>query len=142
METLKQHQQLHKKISWPDLYFAAEVNKETFEDVNITTLKCFYFDLAQEQALLEVGLKSKSRLEKRIKHIIEAQTIKVQEHVEVTHSGIRVVINRETIEEGAVFSALNMVASALDKLDGKSGVVPFSESMSFKLSDFAWLRRH
>lgn len=143
METLtKYNPHPHKKFSWPELYFTAEASREAFEDVNVVTLKSFYFDQAQEIALQEVGLKNKSRLERRIKEIIESQTIKVQEHVSVTHGSKQVVINRESIDEAAVWSALDMLASALEELDGKSGAVPFSEPMSFKLSEFAWLHRH
>lgn len=137
----KQHQ-LHNRISWPDLYFTAEATREAFEDVVVVTLKSDFVDRVYDRAIKEVGLKSQTRLSKRAYEIIQQQEIKVQERVEITKAGMKVIVNCNEVNEAAVWRALDMLAQALDVLEGKVGTVPFGESVSFETTEIVWLHTH
>lgn len=129
-------------ISWDALYFTAESHQESFQDVNIITLKSYFVDKVYEAAIREVGLISEHALDRKAVMIIASQAIKVQEHVEISSTGIKVVINRNMIDDDATWAALDNVAIALERLDGKSGIVPFSEYLSFAATDITWLHKH
>lgn len=142
MKRLPIQYQTTTPISWDALYFAAESHNEPFQDVNVITLKSHFVDKVYEEAIREVGLLDEQLLTKKVAKVIASQEIKVQEHVEVSPRGIKVIINRNIIDDKATWDALDHVAVALERLDGKTGIVPFSEYFSFTAADITWLHKH
>lgn len=139
---MKAPQQKSHNISWPDVYFTAEANRERFEDVNIVTLKSHLTEQAYDQAIHEVGISNETKLRHRVNTILNSGQLRVTEHVEVRQDSIRVVVDCENIDDETVWVALDMVASALDKLQGKLGTVNFSGFKSYTVSDITWLNVH
>ena len=136
------HQSKRGRISWPDVYFAAEANREAFEDVSVATLDSYLVDMAYEIAINEVGLEDSSILVQRAHEILTKETVSGKEHVDVSGHGINVVIDRKEIDEDALWDILDMVATALDKLDGKFGKIYFGESKRYKPVEYDLLNLH
>jgi hypothetical protein len=131
------------KISWPDVYLTAEADQEHFEDVSILSLKGYYTEKVYDQAIADVGCEDAEKLMKRVRQIINEGQTYVQEHVKISSSGMRVVLDCENVNnEEVLWSALDMLASAMERLDGHHGKVSFSALRAFTLTDVVWLNHH
>jgi len=128
-------------INWPSVYFTAELSGEAFQDVNVVTLKNYYVDKVYELAIDKVGM-DPLLIEKCALKMLNSNLVTVREFVKVTPNKIIVVINSENVNDDAIWLALDRVAIALDKLDGTTGTIPFSEYVSFTTTDITWLRKH
>jgi hypothetical protein len=135
-------QQSRKQISWPDVYFTAEANRERFDDVNVVTLKSYLAEKAYDIAIAELGVEHPDALLARVRVILDSGRIYVSEHVKVNRSGIRVVVDCELIDEDSIWKALDMVASALEQLNGMSGKIHFGSTITYKTTDIGWLNLH
>lgn len=137
------------RIEWANAYFVAAAYGEPLEDVTIKTTRSVYVDLAY-LAAAEIVLRYKnghllnqSVFDKVAKMIIDDGRVFVQEHVEVTNGGIFVCINAHTVENDEVtWRALDMLATALEHLDGKTGTVYFSEPLRFTSQELGWVITH
>lgn len=78
------------KISWPDVVFYAEADRQPFADAQFITLYSFCLELSE--------LTGKS-----------LDQVKVAEHVEVFESHIRVVIDETTIDDEAIARGLDLL---------------------------------
>lgn len=140
------------RIEWADVYFTAAANKEPFEDVSIVTAKSAYLELACTAAadiLLSRCTKTPCfRLQQHdvfeyAQHIMDEGTVFVQEHVKVSPEGIYVCINAVNVEEeDVVWRALDMLANALEILNGAQGTVYFGEELRFSSSEIPWSTTH
>jgi len=79
-----------KNISWPDLVFLAEAEREPFSDVQIITLYSHCLNLAEE---MELSL----------------PCIEQSEQVEVFEDRVQIVVDAETVDDDAVVRALNFL---------------------------------
>lgn len=139
---LHQPQPQHNTISWSDVYFTAEANREPFEDVNIITLKSYFTEKVYELATRQVGVEDTIKLMRRVRQIIKGGELKVYEHVNVSSTGIRIIIDAETVDDDTLWTALDKLASALDCLEGKCGKVTFGTPTTYTLSDIPSLNLH
>lgn len=129
-------------ISWSQVYFTAEANREPFEDVNIITLKSYFTEKVYDLATQQVGVEDTNKLMRRVRHIIKGGELKVYEHVEVSPTGIRIITDAETVDDDTLWTALDKLAAALDCLEGKCGMVTFGQPTTYKLSDIPSLNLH
>ena len=137
------------RIEWADVYFTACANREVFSDVTIITAKSEYADLAF-QAAADIALKatrstypSQHVLHEIASFIMDENKVHSQEHVKVTDNGITVCINAISVEdEDVVWRALDMLADALQHLDGQPGVVYFGDKLYFSSSEIQLSTTH
>lgn len=128
------------RIKWADLYFAACSEKETFEDVTIVTAKSEYANLAF-QAAAELILQTSHNIVQddvlqTAQVIMDAGKVHIQEYVRVNDVGITVCINAVSVEdEDVVWRALDMLADALQHLDGSHGTVYFGNNLQFSSAE-------
>lgn len=136
------------RIEWADVYFTASADKEPFEDVEIVTAKNSYLDLAFIAAADIVmkghtnGAPAIDDVHRLAKIIMDDHKIFVQEHVEVSAERISICINALTVDDDVVWRALDMLAVALEQLDGGAGTVYFGEKLRFSSSEIAWGTTH
>lgn len=131
-------------ISWPDVVIAAAASHESFEDVTIVTARSSFADLAMEAAadicVREGHTLSEEKVLAVAQALITGNKIEVRESVCVNAGVITACINVPSTEaEDVPWKALEMVASALDQLNGHDGVVVFSDSLRFTLAEVPWL---
>lgn len=135
------------RIEWADAYFAAATTGEPLEDVTIRTARSTYADLAYTAAA-EILLRESPQLsiaafDEVAKKIIDEGRVFVQEHVDITNDGISICINAYSVENDEVtWRALDMLAVALEHLDGKTGTVYFGEPLRFSSQELGWVITH
>lgn len=142
MNTVSSNTTLANRIAWADVYFTAEAGREPFEDVEIVTLKSSYLDLALVAAA-DILLKERSNsvpstddVMNIAKLIMDDHKIFIQEHVNMSSEGITVCINAASLDdEDVVWRALDMLADALEHLDGAHGTVYFGEQLRFSSNE-------
>lgn len=123
----------------------ANVMDEGFDDVHIITLKSDIASNAAIEAINSLILEdvlaiSDSELDFMAKEMVAAGTISGREYVIVDQYGIEVCIDSDDTENPETLSrALDMVADALDQLDGTHGTIYFSEPKTYTLTDMPWL---
>lgn len=130
-----------KQIQWPSAYFEASSSREPFEDVHIITAKGEFAAKALELSAVSPAKSfSESEIRKRAQQLIASQQITVTEFVSINETGITVCINADTVEDDNVmWRALDMLANALDQLDGTQGIITFGEPLKFTMSDVPWI---
>lgn len=137
------NQQLHNQPDWPSVIFAAEREKEPFEDVQVVTARCEYVNLAYQAAteMLQSNQQSNiATLHALAKTLIATQKLHIQEYVRVDQTGITVCLNvRSTEHDDVMWLALDRVSAALNQLDGDHGVVFFGPELRFSLSEVSSL---
>lgn len=126
-------------MNWPNVVFAAEAAQEPFEDVNIITALGLFVDTAFQAAADLVYTEGHTLTQEKVQSVafamIADRKIMVQEHVRVNADGITVCINVPDVNDEAVqWQALDRVASALDSLNGCTGVVVFSDNLYFNVN--------
>jgi hypothetical protein len=130
-------------ISWADVYFTAEAQREPFADANIITLKSYLTEKAYEIAIQENGFINTPSLFPRVCELFNQGTMSEAEHVEISREGIRIVINSETVDdEDAIWHALDLLADAMDHLGSSPGIVRFGSPVRYKAADISWLNLH
>lgn len=137
--------QQHNAIDWPGVYFAAEAEREPFEDVNVITARAEYVnraELAAVELLTEQGLVCNlQNISQLARTLIATSKVFVQEFVRIEQDGtITVCIDVPTLQSDTVmWRALDYVAKAIDQLDHKEGTVYFSEQIRFPVSAVPWV---
>lgn len=134
----------HNPVRWAEVVIAAEAAKEPFEDVTIVTARSCFADLALQAAADLVYKQGHALTDNKVKAIaqslIASQKICVQEHVRINEDGIIVCLDvADTQDEYVMWRALDLLADALDKLNGKTGVVVYGEDLRFTLGEVPWL---
>lgn len=131
------------RIKWPSAIFEASSAQEPFEEVHVVTAKAAYVDKACELAgdqLLRGGSISEQDIARVAKQIISSQRLTVHESVTVNGDGMNIVINAENVEDdGIMYRALDMLADALDQLQGEEGTITFGDALSFSLAEVPWI---
>lgn len=123
LQTQARHQ---SKINWAELYLMAESEAEPFADVRVVTARSEFDRLVAEQLFhysedFPFG-------ETTLKLDVE-----VRESVTLTPTGeFSVVIDAPEVSDDAVWKSMDMVAEAMNQLDGVPGVVYFSSPIKFK----------
>lgn len=135
-----QTQQHPSKLPWADVYFAAEAAREPFQDVTVITARSEYARLAllASADIIHNGNVplTSGRVQSLALLLISQGRITIQESVSIEDEAITAVINVPTTEDDdAMWKALDLVAEALDSLDGKSGKVYFGEQLKFSQAD-------
>jgi hypothetical protein len=133
-------------LCWPEVYFAAEADNEEFEDVKIVTLKSYLVDKAHDIAISDhnfvVGVDSDTTLRSIVGRILNTDLLREAPHVDVSAAGILVVMDCEIIDDDTIFPALDMVLSALKKLNGAYGIITFGPTVSYSATEIAWMNLH
>lgn len=136
-------------IAWADVYFTASANHEPFEDVEIVTAKSSYLNLALVAAADIIMKESLSAAPSPVDVsniatlLMDDRKVFVHEHVKVAPEGISICINAITLDdEDAVWRALDMLADALEHLDGAHGTVYFGTPLHFSSSEISWNTVH
>lgn len=141
--TMLQHPP-HNSIDWSNVYFTAEAFQDPFDDVQIITARSQFLEHAYQIAA-EMLIDSATELTEQsvstvALSLIAAKKVAVREFVETTNDGLIVCINSPSTEDDNVmFRALDLVALALDQLDGQQGVVYFGDELQFSVTDVASL---
>lgn len=121
LQTQAQHQ---SKINWADLYLMAESEAEPFADVRVVTARSEFDRLVAEQMF--------SYSEQSPFGATFVLDVEVRESVTLSTDGeFSVVINTPDVSDDAVWKAMDMVAEAMNVLDGHAGVVYFSQPIRF-----------
>ena len=81
---------MKNNISWPDLVFLAEAEREPFADVQIITLYSHCLNLAEEMNLPLVAIEQ-------------------GEQVEVFQDRVQIVVDAETVDDDAVVRGLDLL---------------------------------
>lgn len=129
-------------FKWPELLFYAEATREAFRDARIITAVSKYVDIAYNIALTEhVFQEDPDPLQLRsiVSTIINAERHSVREYVDVTNRGIWICIDVFEIDDNAKMKALDMIASALEQLNGGHGRIYFGGELTFTTVDTPWL---
>lgn len=137
----------HNPSKWAEVVIAAESAKEPFEDVTIVTAKSAFVDLAYQAAADLIYRQGHALTDEKVNAIartlIGTQKVAVREHVSVSEAGITVCLNVADVnDEYVLWRAMDLLAKALDQLDGKTGVVAFSDDLMFSLSEVPWVLSH
>lgn len=137
--------QLQSKIDWSGVYFTAEAAREPFEDVNVVTTRAEYVNLASIAAVellheqhIECTTQNVSRMARTL---IATSKVFVQEFVRVDENGmITVCVDVPDLRnDDVMWRALDLVAKALDQLDGHPGTVYYGEQKRFAVSEVPWI---
>lgn len=141
---MHQSTQPSNRISWPSAFFEASSSLDTFDEVHIVTARSAYADKAlelAEEAQNNQGF-SEETIRKGACFLVNSQQLSIHESVTVDINGISVCINAETVEdENIMWRALDLVADALDQLDGAYGTITYGDPLKFSISDVPWLLR-
>lgn len=112
------------KINWVDLYLMAESEAEPFADIRVVTARSEFDRLVDEQIF--------NYYEKFPFGAAFVSDVEVRESVTLSATGeFSVVIHTTEVSDNAAWKAMDMVAEAMDKLDGNAGVVYFSAPIRF-----------
>lgn len=144
MKTDNQGAQFFWNTDWAKLYFTAESERESFQDIQVVTAKSEYVRLATMRAFIGVDEDEfdTNDFQRQIADIINNQTIVVHEFVDISARGIVCCIDVEAITDDTAGVAIQMIAEALDRLDGKYGVVNLSKPLQYKTTDIPWFYKH
>ena len=113
------------KINWADLYLMAEAEAEPFADVHVVTAQSEFDRLTAERKFFD-------SLDNPFGSISRCDAVNVQESVTLSIDGeFSVVVNAREISEEATWKALDMVAEAMDQLNGEAGIVYFGKPLTF-----------
>ena len=140
MKTISQPQ-LHD-FKWPELLFYAEATHEAFRDARIITAASKYVDIAYRVAMDEPifgDITNPSQLRATVVSIINAEKHSVREYVDISKRGILACIDVHTIDDNAMLKSLDMIANALEQLNGSDGRIYFGEELTFTTVDTPWL---
>lgn len=137
--------QPNNRIEWARAYLEASSMNETFEDVHIVTAKSELVETACDLILAQADMfrvyddADHQAVMVSARKLVDEGAVSVREYVKVDNSGIRVCINTETTEDpDAMWRALDMVADALQVLDGSHGTINFSNKLKFQSSEIPW----
>ena len=135
--------QQHNTINWPEVYMMAESNNEPFADVRILTAKSEYIRAYSDYLDLGYTTNDQQNYNSVLSSAINSHSLDVYESVSIDGDGaITVVINRESVTDETTWDALDMVAHAMEQLDGEEGTIRFGSPLSFKSTDIPWLTLH
>ena len=128
--------QLESKDFWSDVIISAAGDNELFEDVRISTVRSFFTD----QVLALVGPNVTFPTINAITHdsvsrLLDMAPVTIHEQVRIDDSGIHVVLDVDEVNDDTVFAAMTAIYQALDKLDGKHGVVQLEKSRLMTADD-------
>lgn len=115
MNTIQEHPQ--NNISWSDVYFTAESEKEPFTDLTIFTAKSEMLMIAASQAV-QTLLSQQKQLSDTIidelsQQLIEENKIQVYEFARIGDDKTEVCIDVDIIDDDTVWKALDMVYKAV-----------------------------
>lgn len=125
------------KSIWPSVIIAAESANEPFEDVDIVTAQSEYIRQAYASAVSITQGQSPPPTADTIASVAQALSLAskvwVQERVTVSDNGkITICVNVPDLSDDSVlWYALDLIAPALDQLDGAAGTVFFGENLQF-----------
>lgn len=105
-------------ISWPDVYIQAELEKEPFADVHISTTRSEYFIKLQELAVDVLSNNKQELTDFNINQLVlemgtNIKDIFVTEYAKVTDDGVFVCMDVESIDDDAMWKSLDMVYKAI-----------------------------
>ena len=125
-----------RNINWTEMYLTADAAKESFTDVRIVTAKSECVKIASDLVFATTNRITN----KLIQSVVDNSAIAVHESVAINADGeISVIMNADKIDDAAVWRALDMVAEAMDQLDGSAGVVNLSGPITFTSTEIPWL---
>lgn len=132
------------KIDWPELYMVAEASREPFMDMRIVTAKSEFVMVNGDMAYTHrPSIEGIADYNKAVLNAMSINAIAVQERVTINEDGeITVVVNTDQVDDDATWAALDLVARAMDELDGESGTVQFGAPLTFTPSEIPWLVLH
>jgi hypothetical protein len=127
-----------------EVFSLAQASNEPFRDVMITTARSFFVKLAYEAAADLVYREGHTLSEEKVHAVAVAmiadRKLMVQEHVRVSGPNITVCLDIDNVDgDDVMWLALDRVASALDQLDGESGVVTYGADLVFTVDQVSWL---
>lgn len=99
---------MNTNISWPDLVFLAEAEREDFSDIQIVTLYSHCVELAEE-VLQKQGCWKPNVLENQKYLQSVLPQIECQEFVRVLNDRVVVGVDVDTIDDNAVTRALSLL---------------------------------
>lgn len=135
--------QQHNTINWPEVYMMAESNNEPFADVRILTAKSEYIRVYSDYLDLGYTYNDQQSFNNVLSSAIDSHSLDVYESVSIDGDGaITVVINCDAVTDDATWTALDMVAHAMEQLNGEEGTIRFGSPLSFKSTDIPWLTLH
>lgn len=105
-------------ISWPDLFFQAESEQESFVDVRVSTARSEYLARLQEIAIDTLSITNRDITDFNINQLVleigsNVKDIFVTEYAKVTDEGVFVCIDVESIDDDATWKSLDMVYKAI-----------------------------
>lgn len=141
---LRNIQGQQKTIEWADVYFAAEAAHEPFEEVDIITARTKLVELAYDaasHAIHNEGLPLSVQLVVRIaRTLIDTRKVFVHESVTVDRGKITCCVNVDNVnDDTTLWTALDMIASTLEQLNGQSGTILFGDPVDLTIEDIAEL---
>lgn len=140
---LRQNQQL---VNLDTLIFNAVSENEQFQDVHTITLKGEFIKQVEIDAVDRLLTLRKNLTQASVRaemvRLISIKKYTVQESVHSNSKGLFVVVNADTIDDGAINAVFHMVSEALEQLNGRHGVIKFNQPVSFTLADIPWINYH
>lgn len=128
-------QLMSDKISWPDLMFTAESERELFEDMRIVTAKSQFYEEVYELAIMKLVNQNKpldtDLINAMAYSIITEYNPYITEYAELTSDGILVVIDVDQITDDTIWSALDMLYKAIEQ----GGKWESTKQLTFPWSD-------
>lgn len=108
-----QSQSRTSNLSWPDVVFLAEAEREPFAEVQIITLYAHCLNIAEAMLygpfafLGDNPVELRKKLEKRIKDTLPE--IQEREFVEIQEDRVLIVIDADKVDDDAVARALDLL---------------------------------
>ena len=121
----------------------AESSSDMFTDVRILTAKSEYVRIFSDYLDLGYTTNDQQDYIDLLSSAIDSHSLDVYESVSIDVNGtITVIVDHAVIDDDSTWIALDMVAQAMDQLNGKEGTIRFGSPLSFKTADIPWLTVH
>lgn len=125
---------------WSDVIIAAAGDNETFDDVNIRTLRSQFTDMVAEQAHDILLLADLPPTDDNIRGVMVSLVttdppIRLCETVSIGPKGITITMDIPEITDESIFQAMRMLSTAVDGLDGCYGFTKIGVGRDMGLSD-------
>lgn len=133
-----------RTIDWPTAYFTACADNEQFANLTISSLKkelatTAYAEAANLFEQLDLDLEDHAvEFIEKARELVNTGAVMLSEHVRVCPKGMLACVNEDdATSEASVFKALDLVAAALEQLDGEHGTIHFGERVSYSAKELA-----
>ena len=123
---------------WSSVIIEAAGTNETFDDVQVVTLRSRWTDQVCDAIVSRIGLINdpNDMLKYATTWIQSRPPTTMHEQVTISDKGIEVVLDVDEVDDASVFEAMRAIAQAMETLEGKHGTALVGNGRVMTLADF------